>query len=68
MKEMPINLIQKVMGLELMSSNTWTLEELLASVVAIETTAWRVVEAQHCVSTMKLVDTLDEQKLLEDLL
>jgi RES domain-containing protein len=26
---------------------------------------WRVVEAQHRVSTMKLVDTLDEQSLLE---
>ncbi len=27
---------------------------------------WRLVEAQHRVSTMKLVDTLDEQALLED--
>jgi hypothetical protein len=51
-----------------MSSSIWTHEELLASTVAIETTAWRVVEAQHCVSTMKLVDTLAEQKVLEDLL
>ena len=29
---------------------------------------WRIVEAQHVVSTMKLVDTLDEQHLLEQLL
>jgi len=29
---------------------------------------WRVVEAQHHVSTLKLVDTLHEQELLEDLL
>jgi len=29
---------------------------------------WRVVEAQHLVSTAGLVDTLAEQKLLEDLL
>jgi hypothetical protein len=29
---------------------------------------WRVVEAQHRASTMRLVDTLDEQRLLEDLL
>jgi hypothetical protein len=29
---------------------------------------WRLVEAQHVVSTMKLVDNLDEQALLEDLL
>jgi len=30
--------------------------------------AWRVVEAQHIVSTLKLVDTLAEQALLEELL
>ncbi len=29
---------------------------------------WRLVEAQHRVSTLKLVDTLDEQALIEDLL
>ncbi len=29
---------------------------------------WRVVEAQHRVSTMKLVDTLEEQTLLEEAL
>lgn len=29
---------------------------------------WRVVEAQHKVSTLKLVDTLDEQALLESLI
>lgn len=29
---------------------------------------WRVVEAQHRASTMRLVDTLDEQRVLEDLL
>ncbi len=32
------------------------------------TSAWRGVEAQHIVATMKLVDTLEEQALLEDLL
>lgn len=31
-------------------------------------TAWRLVEAQHRVSTLKLVDTLAEQALLEDIL
>jgi hypothetical protein len=41
-----------------MSSNIWTRDALLSNAVAIETTAWRVVEAQHCVSTMKLVDPL----------
>jgi hypothetical protein len=30
--------------------------------------AWRVVEAQHKVSTAKLTDTADEQKILEDLI
>ena len=29
---------------------------------------WRVVEAQHQVSTLKLVDTLDEQAVLEELI
>ncbi|MCT8971578.1 RES family NAD+ phosphorylase [Microbaculum marinisediminis] len=29
---------------------------------------WRLVEAQHYVSTMKLVDTLEEQELLENLI
>lgn len=29
---------------------------------------WRFVEAQHKISTVKLVDTLDEQRLLEELL
>ena len=29
---------------------------------------WRLVEAQHQVSTLKLVDTLEEQALLEDLI
>jgi hypothetical protein len=30
--------------------------------------AWRVVEAQHVIATRKLVDSDDEQRLLEDLL
>lgn len=36
------------------------------SIVALD--LWRAVEAQHRVSTMVLVDTLDEQALLEQLL
>jgi hypothetical protein len=31
-------------------------------------TCWRLVEAQHRVSTLKLVDSVDEQALLEDLI
>ncbi len=35
--------------------------------MAYEGRCWRLVEAQHNVSTLKLVDTLDEQALLEQL-
>ena len=38
------------------------------SVCFRDTQAWRGVEAQHVVSTMRLVDTPDEQDLLEQLL
>jgi hypothetical protein len=34
----------------------------------LSATPWRVVEAQHRASTMRLVDTLDEQATLEELL
>jgi hypothetical protein len=34
----------------------------------VELSLWRAVEAQHVVSTMLLVDTREEQRLLEDLL
>lgn len=34
----------------------------------IDAKPWRVVEAQHRASTMRLVDTLAEQRVLEDLL
>lgn len=52
-----------------MSYRIWTREELLSNRVAFsQEEAWRVVEAQHASSTMKLTDTLDEQNLLETLL
>jgi RES domain len=51
-----------------MSSTIWTRDALLASALTIETVAWRAVEAQHRVSTMKLVDSLAEQAALERLL
>jgi hypothetical protein len=51
-----------------MSSPIWTREELLASSLIIEAVAWRAVEAQHRISTMKLVDSLAEQAALERLL
>jgi RES domain len=51
-----------------MSSTIWTRAELLASSLIIEAVAWRAVEAQHRVSTMKLVDSLEEQAALERVL
>ena len=41
---------------------------LRAAVRRIAARPWRVVEAQHRASTMRLADTLAEQRLLEDLL
>ncbi len=51
-----------------MSSITWTPTAVASNGFEHESEVWRAVEAQHQVSTMKLVDTLDEQKLLEELL
>lgn len=50
-----------------MSLPTWTPGALSSEAVRLEGKYWRMVEAQHRVSTLKLVDTLDEQALLEDL-
>jgi hypothetical protein len=47
---------------------TWTRAALSSEARPIAGRCWRVVEAQHVVSTMKLVDTLVEQELLERLL
>jgi hypothetical protein len=51
-----------------MSSSTWTPAALSSKARALGGLCWRMVEAQHHVSTLKLVDTLDEQKLLEELI
>ncbi len=51
-----------------MSSRTWTAGALSSEAFRLEGKVWRLVEAQHRVSTLKLVDTLDEQALLEDLI
>jgi hypothetical protein len=51
-----------------MSSNIWTPDALLSSRIALTRECWRVVEAQHRISTMKLVDTLEEQAVLESIL
>lgn len=51
-----------------MSSPTWTPAALSSEAIRLEGKCWRMVEAQHRVSTLKLVDNLDEQALLEDLI
>ncbi len=51
-----------------MSSPTWTRVALSSELQPFEGSCWRLVEAQHRVSTLKLTDTLAEQALLEDLI
>src|SRR5579862_210855 len=51
-----------------MSSHTWTPAALSSERRRHEGDCWRLVEAQHKVSTLKLTDTLAEQALLEELL
>lgn len=51
-----------------MSFPIWTPAALLSEKRAVSGNWWRLVEAQHHVSTMKLVDTIEEQSLLEDIL
>ncbi len=51
-----------------MSLPTWTPDALSSEAVRLEGKYWRMVEAQHRVSTLKLVDTLHDQALLEDLI
>src|SRR5262249_17547527 len=51
-----------------MSSSTWMLAALSPDARALAGPCWGLVEAQHHVSTLKLVDAVDEQELLEDLI
>src|SRR5690349_22532480 len=51
-----------------MSSITSTRDELSSSSRHASGRAWRVVEAQHIISTAKLTDNAEEQKLLENLI
>ena len=46
----------------------WIPDALRSERKATRKVYWRCVEAQHTVSTLQLVDTLEEQKLLEDIL
>jgi hypothetical protein len=51
-----------------MSLPIWTPAALSSELKPYERTVWRLVEAQHQVSTMKLVDSLREQDVLENLI
>lgn len=51
-----------------MSPPIWTADALRSEAHAWAGPAWRFVEAQHRVSTLKLVDSLAEQAALEDIL
>jgi hypothetical protein len=46
----------------------WTQDALRSDQRPFKGLFWRCVEAQHVVSTLALVDTLEEQRLLEDIL
>jgi hypothetical protein len=48
-----------------MSSNTWTPAALTSEASASAGLCWRIVEAQHRVSTTRLTDTIAEQERLE---
>ena len=50
-----------------MSSPIWTPDALSCEAHPYAGRCWRLVEAQHLTSTLKLVDSLDEQRLLEEL-
>jgi hypothetical protein len=51
-----------------MSSSIWMQCAGDSNVRSLECEPWRVVEAQHQVSTRKLVDSDDEQQLLEEMI
>lgn len=51
-----------------MSSPIWTPDALRSEARPLEGAAWRLVEAQHRVSTLKLVETLQDQDVLESIL
>jgi hypothetical protein len=51
-----------------MSSNIWTPAELSSNATSLSGRCWRIVEAQHQVSTMKLTDSLDDQNTLENII
>src|SRR5258708_35125880 len=51
-----------------MSSSIWTRCAGDSELRALRLTPWRVVEAQHQLATRKLVDSAEEQVVLEDII
>lgn len=51
-----------------MSSTTWTPVAVSSEAFPLKARVWRLVEAQHVASTSRLVDTREEQELLEEIL
>lgn len=51
-----------------MSSSTWTPRAVKSRAARASARLWRAVEAQHIASTRRLVDDLEEQRVLEDIL
>lgn len=51
-----------------MSSSIWTRDAVSSNCRRRSETVWRMVEAQHLATTMKLVDTAKEQDILEAIL
>lgn len=51
-----------------MSSSTWTPRAVGSRAARAAVRLWRAVEAQHVASTRRLVDNLDEQRVLEEVL
>jgi hypothetical protein len=50
------------------SSPIWTPRAVASEARVVELALWRAVEAQHVASTRRLVDSVEEQKVLEDVL
>lgn len=51
-----------------MPSITWTPRAVASRASTASARLWRAVEAQHIAATLRLVDNLEEQRLLEDIL
>jgi len=52
----------------MIATKPFTADTVEAAARNLSAKPWRIVEAQHRVPTMRLVDTLDEQRVLEDML